>query len=68
MSKTTFGARDWRELPGMAEARRLLGARTGSPTEADRPQRSRRGRRQLPGQLAFPEIDGSGRLREEAED
>jgi len=64
MSKTTFGARDWRELPGMTEARRLLGARRGPPTEADRPQPSSRGRRQLPGQLTF---DGLARRREESE-
>ena len=38
MSKYTSGA-EHRELPGLAEARRLLKARKGAPTEADRPRR-----------------------------
>ena len=67
MSKKTSGALDWRELPGMAEARRLVGARKGPPTDADRPHPSSRGRRPMPGQLVLPGVDGYRRRREEAE-
>lgn len=41
----------WQEHPAVAEARRLLKARKGPPTEADRPVRVSRPRKPLPGQL-----------------
>jgi hypothetical protein len=37
--------------PGVAEARRLLKARKGPPTDADRPQRLSKPPRVLPGQI-----------------
>jgi hypothetical protein len=50
MTRKGYGALDWRELPGMTEARRLLAARKGPATEADRPRESQRPR-VVPGQL-----------------
>jgi hypothetical protein len=39
------------ERPAITEARRLLGARKGPPTEADAPRRSSQLPRVLPGQI-----------------
>jgi hypothetical protein len=54
MTSKRYGALDWRELPGMTEARRLLAARKGPATEADRPVRESRRPRVVPGQLTLP--------------
>jgi hypothetical protein len=55
---------DHRELPGLTEAKRIfMEARRGPATEADRPRRSRRARKQIPGQL---NIFGAGNAAEEA--
>jgi hypothetical protein len=54
MTRKGYGALDWRELPGMTEARRLLAARKGPATEADRPLRESRRPRVVPGQLTLP--------------
>jgi hypothetical protein len=42
---------DHRQSPGLAEARRMLAARKGPPTEADRPQRASKPPRVLDGQI-----------------
>ena len=55
---------DWREIPGMVEARRLLKARRGKATEADRPDRPSTPKRQIPGQL---DLFGSGNAVNEAQ-
>jgi hypothetical protein len=55
---------EWRELPGMVEARRLLKeARKGPATDADRPRRESRARKQIAGQLS---IFGAGNAAEAA--
>jgi hypothetical protein len=43
----------WKEHPAITEARRLLRARKGVPTEADRPKPASKPPRVLPGQLAL---------------
>jgi hypothetical protein len=62
MTKRT-SALDSRELPGMTEAKRLLGARRGPPTDADRPHRASQAPRPLAGQLS---IFGAGNAAEAA--
>jgi hypothetical protein len=51
MTRKGYGALDWRQLPGMVEAMRLLHARKGPATEGDRPTRTSSPRRVPPGQL-----------------
>ena len=60
---TRHSALNWRALPGMTEAKRLLGARRGPATDADRPHRESRARKQIPGQLS---IFGAGNAAEAA--
>ena len=50
---------DSRERPALAHARRLLKARKGPPTEADRPQRPSKRPRVLDGQIdIFGDVHG----------
>jgi hypothetical protein len=53
MSNTRHGPLDWRQMPGMVEALRLLGARKGPATEGDRPTVTSRPRRVPPRQLGL---------------
>jgi hypothetical protein len=54
---------EWTELPGMIEAKRLIGARKGPATEADRPRRASKPPRVMPGQLALFRENGEERTR-----
>jgi hypothetical protein len=67
MTEKRYGALDWRQLPGMVEARRLLDARKGPATEADRPRRESQRPRVMPGQLDLFNTDAAERGGERSE-